>query len=64
VNIEYLLPKIRNSLVANEDFILDNSFQIPYDKNISQVYISLFQEGKDSIRWGSKQKTFEKPLSV
>ena len=62
MKIEYLLTKIRNALVTNEDFKLDSSFEIAYDKNISQVYISLFQDGIKSIRWGSKQETFEKTI--
>lgn len=63
MGIEYLLTKIRNALATNEQFVLDSSFYIKYNKNISQVYITLFQEGQASIRWGSKQESFEKTIA-
>jgi len=63
MGIEYLLTKIRKSLISNDEFKLDNSFQIKYNKKYSQVYITLFQEGQTPIRWGSKQETFEKTIA-
>lgn len=33
-----------------------------YDKEISQIYITLFQEGLSPIRWGSKKETFSKSI--
>lgn len=62
MNIEYILTRVRHSLVTNDEFSLEDSFQFEYDKTASQVYISLFQEGKKSIRWGSKRETFEKTI--
>ncbi len=37
-------------------------YNFHYDPEISQVYVSLFQTGLQSIRWGSKRDTFESTL--
>ncbi len=53
-----LLQNIRNKLLGN-----GSSREIPpglkfnFDPKISQVYITLFQEGTRWIRWGSRRKT-------
>ena len=63
MDLNYLLTKIRNSLATNEQFKLNSDFKIRYNKKYSQVYITLFQEGQTSIRWGSKQESFEKTIA-
>jgi len=60
--IESLVSNIRHSLLTNENFNFEEKSQITYNKKTSQIYISLFQEGEKSIRWGSKQDTFEKTI--
>jgi len=39
----------------------DHSFK--FDKNISQIYVTLFQSEKSSIRWGSRKESLSKTLS-
>jgi len=63
-NINTLLESIRDSFLI--DTVLDvESLELPfeYDKNFTQVYISLFQEGNQSIRWGSKKENLSQTLN-
>jgi len=39
----------------------DHSFK--FDNNISQIYVTLFQSEKSSIRWGSRKESLSKTLS-
>ena len=55
-NINSLLINIREALLLNNQFSLPQHFNIDFNKKISQVYITLFQEGNKSIRWGSKKE--------
>lgn len=64
--VEILLNRIRIAL-AGEKFLdisdLDLSQSIPFDKDITQIYISLFQKGGLKIRFGSKRETLKQTLN-
>ncbi len=60
--LNILFKNIRNSLKQNKTFILPNNLNIDFNPKISQLFITLFQENNDSIRWGSKQKTLEQTI--
>ncbi len=57
-----LFINIRNALSQSSVFILPESLKMDYNPKISQVYITLFQEGNKPIRWGSKLNTLEESL--
>ncbi len=52
-----LFNEIRLGLLNKETNDFDSS-KFNYDPNISQIYITLYQDGQKSIRWGSKKETF------
>jgi len=56
--LKKLFKLIRYSLYNGKE--ITQNFDIPfkYDKNISQIYITLFQKDISSIRWGSKKESF------
>ena len=59
--VKELFKRIRTALANNtevkaDDINLDDV--IKYDNTFSYVYITLFQAGKDPIRWGSTRNTF------
>ncbi len=56
--MQELLNNIRNTLLFDNDIVFKNNSDIPFNPKISQIYITLFQEGLKPIRWGSKQKDF------
>lgn len=45
------------ALNSNFDSLLN------YKKDISQIYITLFQDGNKAIRWGSKKESFSKTIN-
>lgn len=58
-----LLNSIRVSLKQSSEFIeIPDAFSFKFNPKISQVYITLYQEGMDPLRWGSKQKTLKKTI--
>ena len=61
--IQSLINDIRSALEYG--VLLQNSYEdsIDYDKKISQVYVTLFQDGNKAIRWGSKKETLNKSLN-
>ncbi len=61
-NINKLIESIRDKLVLNSKFVLPANFDMFYDSKISQVYITLFQEGNKALRWGSKKGTLEETI--
>ncbi|AXH13395.1 protein containing Six-hairpin glycosidase-like domain protein [Halarcobacter bivalviorum] len=61
--MNHLLAKTRESLALGTPFNIDSkNLEITYDSKISQVYITLFQEGLRPIRWGSKKESFEETI--
>jgi len=53
-----LLRRIRLKLVdKNASVAVPQGLAVQFNPDISMVYITLFQEGKNSIRWGSRRKT-------
>jgi len=60
--IKILLKSIRESLILCTPFILPTTLKMSFSPQISQVYITLFQDGNKSIRWGSKKDTLEETI--
>ena len=60
--INILIDKIRESLSFGTPFSFPRQSMFEYDSSISQIYITIFQEGKKSIRWGTKQTSFEESI--
>ena len=61
-----LIKNIRVSLEKKDIAIIipvQKQLNFRYIPNVSQVYISLFQEGIKSIRWGSRRESLEVTLS-
>jgi len=58
--MDELLNKIKSSLFEDKDFSYNDD--LGYNKQISQIYIALFQEGLKPIRWGSKKETFTQTI--
>ncbi|WP_373070628.1 protein containing Six-hairpin glycosidase-like domain protein [Sulfurimonas sp.] len=57
-NILTLLEQIRDSFLTNSAIDVENiTLPFEYDKNYTQIYITLFQDGNKSIRWGSRRDT-------
>lgn len=54
--IKEIILKVRESLSFGSTFSISNQEQLAYNPKISQVYITLFQEGLKPIRWGSRKK--------
>lgn len=58
-----LLSRIREFLNGHADNIeLPDSLSFNFDPDISQIYITLFQEGMKPLRWGAKLQTIEGTL--
>lgn len=60
--LKSLLLNIRDSLTYGVPLQGNYESLFDYDKNISQIYITLFQEQNKPIRWGSKKESFSKTL--
>ena len=63
LKINLFLQELRDSLQHNIAFLKNYDELFKYDKNISQVYITLFQAGNKPIRWGSKKETLAKSIN-
>ena len=61
-SVDILLQDVRKSFVGNSKYILNKDNNIKYDSNISQVYLTLYEDGKKALRWGSKQATLEETI--
>lgn len=64
--VKALMSRIRQALIegnriTTEDLILDKI--IEYDNSFSFVYISIFQEGQNFIRWGTNRPTLTQALN-
>ena len=57
-----LFQTIRDAFLLTDEFALPSNLDIDYNPKISQVYITLFQDGKRPLRWGSKKDTLEKTI--
>ncbi|MFK5893018.1 MAG: protein containing Six-hairpin glycosidase-like domain protein, partial [Pseudomonadota bacterium] len=57
-----LLNQIRSSLQSDQEIELPEQLSFSFNPDISQVYISLFQEGIRKIRWGSRKTTLKQSL--
>ena len=55
-----LFYSIRESLSQNKEFKLPQNLNLNFNPKISQVYITLFEEGRKPFRWGSKKETFRR----
>ena len=60
--MKILYKNIRESLSKNKSFKLPKSLETDFHPKISQVFITLFQEGNKPLRWGEKKDTLEKTL--
>lgn len=58
-----IIKGIRKSLVTNNKLNIKGKFPFFDDSNPSQIYISLFQEGVKTLRWGSKKETLSDTLN-
>ncbi len=56
ISIKVLLNNIRQSFITGKE-IKNIDSEISYDSSFSYIYITLFQEGLQPIRWGSNRKT-------
>jgi len=63
-SIEILLKDIRKALIDGNthNFAIFEEASINFNPDISQIYITLFQEGNKPIRWGSRKKTLKETL--
>lgn len=55
-SMKVLLDNIRQSFITGKE-IKNIDCEINYDSSFSYIYITLFQEGLQPIRWGSNRKT-------
>lgn len=55
-SMKVLLDNIRQSFITGKE-IKNIDCEINYDSTFSYIYITLFQEGLQPIRWGSNRKT-------
>lgn len=62
-NINKLIIDIREKIILDNVVFDSSKYDLEYNPEISQVYITLFQEGISPLRWGSKQKTLEETLN-
>ncbi len=62
--IQLLINSIREALINRSAIHLPTlkNIQKEFNPKISQIYITLFQEGNKLLRWGSKRETFEKTI--
>ena len=54
---------IRDSIIYETPFPKDYDDLFEYDKNISQIYITLFQAGISPIRWGTRKETLSNSIN-
>ena len=61
--IKSFFMNIRDSILYNVPFSKEYNNFFDYDKNISQIYITLFQAGNTPIRWGTRQESLSKSIN-
>ena len=61
--LKQFFTDLRDAITYNTTINKKYDTLFRYDKEISQTYITLFQEGNESIRWGSKKDTFSKTIN-
>ncbi len=57
-----LFEHIRKSLIYKKEFTFPNNINLEFNKNISQIYITLFQENNKALRWGSLKENLEETI--
>lgn len=60
-----LIRKVRQAFISETSTritLSNKNFNFNFNSEVSQVYITLFQDGLNSIRWGSRRKTLEVTL--
>lgn len=62
-NLKSFFIDLRDSLLYNLPFLKNYDELFSYDKNLSQIYITLFAAGNTPIRWGTKKETLSKSIS-
>lgn len=62
-DLNLIVQDIRNSLLTNHKFKQPSKLPFEYNSKISQIYITLFQEGLEPIRWGSRKENFEETIN-
>lgn len=62
-DLNMIIQDIRNSLLTNHKFKQPSKLPFEYNPKISQIYITLFQEGLEPIRWGSRKENFEETIN-
>lgn len=65
-DVNELLNRVRNSLINGSALTLDGlklNEIIPFEKNLTFLYITLFQEGLKPIRWGSCRNSLEETIN-
>ncbi len=61
---QLLLKMIRNSLAKGVEIaFVPQNLSFEFQKKISQLFITLFQEGKKPIRWGSRRATLAESIN-
>ena len=58
-----IIKGVRKSLATNNKLNIKGKFPFFDESSPSQIYISLFQDGVKSIRWGSKKETLSETLN-
>lgn len=64
--VDELLKRIRKSLVSGEKLSIDDldfTGIVKFERSQTIVYLTLFQQGRKSIRYGSKRATFIETLN-
>lgn len=62
-SINKLVIDIRKKIISDDISFVFSTYDLDYNPKISQIYITLFQEGLSPLRWGSKQKTLVETLN-
>jgi hypothetical protein len=62
-SIKDLLSQIRLALSHDNPIQIPHDLPFEYNSNLSQVYITLFQEGQNRIRWGAKKATLAETVN-
>ncbi len=62
-SLSSFFSNLRDSLTYNVPFSSSFDALFDYNKEISQVYITLFQDGNKAIRWGSKKESLSKTIN-
>lgn len=61
-DLDELLDAIRDGLLTGNTIQATETIRHLYDPEISQIYITLFQEYRKPLRWGSRKRSLEDTL--